>query len=204
MTLNVRGLRDERKRKEVFSYLKDMKYSIYCIQDFHCTVLCEHKYEKEWGYKCYFSSYSSNSRGVAILFNNNFSEEVHSVKKDNAGNWIAIDVEAQGQRFTLVNLYGPNDDKPEFYRSVYDVVVSYDNASVILCGDWNLVLDQKLDTKFYLRDNNVRARTEVQRMCSVLELTDPWRILHQENRRYTWKQHKPVKMARLDFFSFDW
>jgi hypothetical protein len=37
----------------------------------------EKKWESEWGYKCIFASYSSNSRGVAILLNNSFQHTIH-------------------------------------------------------------------------------------------------------------------------------
>ena len=34
------------------------------------------------GYECYFSSFTSNSRGVAILINNNFEFKAFREKKD--------------------------------------------------------------------------------------------------------------------------
>ena len=44
------------------------------------------------GYKCVFlNSYTSNSRGVTIFFNNNFELKLHKEKKDNDGNFLALD-----------------------------------------------------------------------------------------------------------------
>ena len=34
-SMNVRGLTDPVKRKDVLNWLKDKKYSIYCLQDIH-------------------------------------------------------------------------------------------------------------------------------------------------------------------------
>ena len=47
--------------------------------------------ETQWGYKCVFNSYTSNSRGVTIFFNNNFELKLHKEKKDNDGNFLALD-----------------------------------------------------------------------------------------------------------------
>jgi hypothetical protein len=45
-----------------------------------------------WGFDCFFSSFSSNSRGVSILFNNNFEYEILKEKRDLNGNYLALDV----------------------------------------------------------------------------------------------------------------
>ena len=52
------------------------------LQDAHFVTKEENYIKTQWGYDCYFSNFSSNSRGVAILFNDNFEYEVHEVEKD--------------------------------------------------------------------------------------------------------------------------
>lgn len=58
------------------------------------------------------SSYMSNSRGVAILFSNESGVKIHDICKDEGGNYIVLDLEIDDLRFTLVNIYGPNEDSP--------------------------------------------------------------------------------------------
>ena len=71
----------------------------------------------KWGYKAFFSSHTSNSRGVAILFNNNFEFKLETVSVGDGGNSIIILVQIDRNSCTLVNiLYGSNRDEPEFYR----------------------------------------------------------------------------------------
>ena len=55
----------------------------------------------EWGYESYFSSYSSSSRGVAILLNNNFEYHVKDIHKGDRGNYIILTVRAQKLRNVL-------------------------------------------------------------------------------------------------------
>lgn len=88
----------------------------------------------------------------------------------------------------------------EFYLNICKCINRFDNATVIACGDWNMVLNQEMDTKNYVRENNMKAKGVVIEMCETLELSDPWRILYENRKRYTWRQYNPVKMARLDFF----
>ena len=69
-TLNVRGLVSNEKRRDVFQWLKKKKYSIYLLQEAHCTEKSSEVWAAEWGYTALFSSLASNKVGVAILFNN--------------------------------------------------------------------------------------------------------------------------------------
>lgn len=57
----------------------------------------------------------SNSRGVCIFFNNNFAFKIHGEKRDSGGNLLALDLSIEDNRVTLINIYGPNSDNPQFY-----------------------------------------------------------------------------------------
>ena len=50
---------------------------------------------------------------------------------------------------TDIKNYGPNVDNPNFFQSVSDKIVELENNSIVWCGDFNLVLDPKLDYKNY-------------------------------------------------------
>ena len=158
------------------------------------------QYLVEWGFKGYFSCYNSNSRGVAILLNNNFEYKVYNTYIDEQGNYIALDIEISDLRFTLMCIYGPNKDEPEFYKKITQKIEEFENASLIICGDWNLVQNQDMDTKNYKHENNIKSRSEVLKMKQELELVDPWRENNPNSKRFTWRCRNPVRMARLDFF----
>lgn len=70
---NCQGLSDKLKRRDVFMYLRDKHYSIYCLQDTHFTPENEELIRNEWGYESYFNSYRSNARGVAIFLIKNLN-----------------------------------------------------------------------------------------------------------------------------------
>lgn len=198
-TVNCQGLNTPSKRKDVLNFYKSKDYSIICVQDTHFTRDLEPFVETQWGYKCVFNSFSSNSRGVAVLFNNNFELKLHRVKKDEEGNLLALDLNIDENRITLINIYGPNSDNPEFYEKVRDSFLELDNDYYILCGDFNIALDQELDTFNYSASNNPKARGKLLEIMNDLNLIDYYRILNPGRKIYTWRRKNPVKQGRIDY-----
>ena len=70
----------------------------------------------------------------------------------------------------------------------------------LLCGDFNLVLDPSIDYFNYKHINNKNARETILSNINDGQLIDPFRELFPDKRLYTWRKHKPVQQARLDFF----
>ena len=95
-----------------------------------------------------FSSVTSTSRGIAIMFENSFTYEILQTVSDHHGNYIIIDIKAKGQQFTLCALYGPNKDRPEFFLNISRIIDNMNNLSIILASDWNVVLGYEKDTCF--------------------------------------------------------
>lgn len=99
-TVNCQGLGTPSKRLDVLNFYKSNGYSIICLQDTHFTPELETCVETQWGYKCVFNSFCSSSRGVAVLFNNNFELQLHKEKKDDEGNLLALDLSIDNNRIT--------------------------------------------------------------------------------------------------------
>ena len=114
-SMNCQGLGDAKKRRDVFHYLRSKNHSIYLLQDTHFDRKIENYVRAEWGYTCCFASKNSSSRGVAVLFNNNFEFKVNNTVLDDNGNYIIVVMEMFGDRYVLVNVYGPNRDSPDFF-----------------------------------------------------------------------------------------
>lgn len=201
LTVNCQGLGDYKKRSDVLNYLKDKNYNIYFLQDTHFTSDEEQNIQLFWDGKTYFSSFRSNSRGVAILFKNNFDFKVKNTTCDANGNFLIVEVEIENKDFLLVNVYGPNTDQPGFYSNLRNEIEKlYINQHIILAGDFNVVLNQELDTMNYKKLNNPKNQCELNKIIDILDLEDSFRISHPELKRYTWRKKNPVKQARLDYF----
>lgn len=122
-----------------------MQIIIYCLQDTHFTTDTENIIRNEWGYQIYFNSFRSNSRGVAILFNNNFEFKVIKEKKGSIGNFLALVIEICNVKSALIHMYGPNSDTLDFYEKIPETISDCKNDYHIICGDFNLILNAALD-----------------------------------------------------------
>jgi exonuclease III len=173
---------------------------IYCLQDTHFDKNVRCALDKEWQGDYYCSYQNTQSRGVTILFNNNFDYNVHDVKIDPRGNFVVIDVSFHDKRFTLCSVYGPNKDTPDFYNNIKKIMLDYQNTNYIICGDWNLVINPELDTHTYVHVNNPKAMKVVLDLINDLNCVDPWRCNNANTKRFTWRQSNPLKQSRLDYF----
>ena len=200
MSYNVQGLGDISKRTDVFDFLKNTNFDIYCLQETHFTDREEKLILNLWNGECLFNNYRSNARGFAILFGKNMEYKVHKKITDNGGNFLVVDITAQSKRFTLINIYGPNTDSPSFYQKIFQHIEEIDNSEYIICGDFNLVLDPYMDCSNYKNINNPKARDTLLEYMEINDIIDPFRELHPQLKRYTWRKRSPLKQARLDFF----
>ena len=101
---------------------------------------------------------------MAIFLNNNFEYKLHRIKKDCEGNKLILDITIKDRRTTLINIYGPNRDTPNFYEKLKKDITDFNNELVILTGDFNLTMNPEVDTKNYININNPRA-TEKSKGC---------------------------------------
>ena len=62
-SLNVRGLGNKEKRRETFNWLRSKRFSIYLLQETHCTNNFMQQWTSEWGYQALFSCCTSNKAG---------------------------------------------------------------------------------------------------------------------------------------------
>ena len=88
------------------------------------------------GLDCIVAGPDCGSKGVAVLFKNNFWYKIHNILKDGEGRYILIDMEMVNKRLTLGNVCAPRSgDHPEFYDKVINEIVSMDNEMIVIGDD---------------------------------------------------------------------
>ena len=114
-SINCRGLAsDNIKRRDVFHRYRS-KYDIIILVDTHSEKNIENLWRNEWGGDARFSSFSSQSRDVAVLFKNSFEYVIEHEIIDIDGNYILLDMKLQDRKITLGAIYGANNDNPDFF-----------------------------------------------------------------------------------------
>ena len=118
--INCQGLQTVEKRKDVFNYLR-AKHCIFATgytlykgsRHYNQVTVCVCGGGGGGVGDCYCNSFKSNSRGMAIFFNNTKTNViVHNQISSIHGNVLALDVSLNKQRF----IYGPSDrDTPGFF-----------------------------------------------------------------------------------------
>ena len=190
------------KRRDLFQYIRSKKYNIACLQDVHIDRNMYSYVKAEWGYNIILSAKEGTnaSRGVMILINSNFSCDVGQIITDPDGNFVIMELKVLDKKITLASIYGPNEDKPQFYRNLKQKISDFGNDKVIICGDWNLVLNPDVDTENYRHINNPTARQEVLKFIDNDNYIDIYRFIN-DDKGFTWRRLNPEKkQARLDYF----
>ena len=200
LSVNCRGLQGFIKRQQVFQYLKETHCDIFCLQDTHFHKDQFKTIYTEWGSKCILSFSSTNSRGVGVFLSNKLDCTIHEQISDENGNYVILDITISETRFTLVTLYGPNEDNQNFYEDIFNIIDHIGNDDCLICGDFNLVINPNLDYDNYKNINNKKARSFILNEIQKRELTDPYRINYPATKRFTWRRTNPLQQARLDFF----
>ena len=50
-----------------------------------------------------------------------------------------------------MNVYDPNEDKARFLTDLQQIVSDLENDNIIFWGDWNLILNENLESDYYLK-----------------------------------------------------
>ena len=183
--MNTQGLRNRFKRYDVLKYLKDLNANIISLQDTHLTDKDLQTILDEWEGEIILHGNKTNSRGVALLFSKNFEYSVLNIVKDNIGNLLMADIDLKDFTIKLFSIYGPNEDNPTFYNELEAMIQTTPQDYTIISGDFNITLDQNMDTYNYTNVNNPQAKNTVLQLMELNELVDTFRHLNPNTRRFT-------------------
>ena len=197
-TLNVNGIRNNMKRKSLFHKLKVEKYDIVCLQESHVTRNDVDQWEREWGGKIFISPDTNKSKGQAILFNKHFSFDVQCVLENER--MLAVNIQLEDKKLHIVNIYAPNirHERNIFFNDLKTYISKITNENIIVCGDFNCVLNNTLDIVSGGKHNDTDVAL-FQRTIEELSLIDHWRICHGQAKEYTWSRKTPFTARRLDY-----
>ena len=152
LTFNVKGIQNKVKRTQIFNYCKEKinENGIVLLQETHSCGKNLAKWKNEWGTDLYLNHGSSNSRGTLIAFTKRFEKKVLRYIDDKNGRIQILTFEHKKKKFMIINVYNNNTEKEqvETLKKIDTLMGSFDDIneySIIAGGDWNFILDKKLD-----------------------------------------------------------
>jgi len=207
MTYNVQGLGNNAKLKRVNNILHKLEGRdsyVINLQETHFKSEQNIVYHWKWGVSQ--SLGTSNSCGVAILYTKSYFDDLIETRKDKEGRYCSVTLSKDGEIYTFINIYAPNNhyESLEFFKYVEkecdDIFQRHPLTNLIISGDFNFVISQYIDS---IGRNKTQQEKNVVNKYSELALkyglTDTFRQLN-EHGGYTWGKDNPTFLrSRLDY-----
>ena len=92
VSLNVRGLNESKKRRNIFRWLHRNDWDIMMMQETYSNANIEQVWQNEWGGQILFSHGSNHSKGVMTLLRNNIKADIIKYKVDYKGRFILLKI----------------------------------------------------------------------------------------------------------------
>ena len=119
-----------------------------------------------------------------------------------------MNITIKDKNFYIINGYAPTSNNStqqiEWLTKIQRILNQSNDINIIIGGDLNDYFIPHLDK--FNADKNL-AETEYIKMwkatCEDMNLTDIWRTLNPNTKRYTWRQGKTtntLKQSRLDYW----
>ena len=188
---NVKRLQAISKRIKIFKYLKN--YVIF-LQETHSSVKDEKLWNDEFEGQLFFSHGKTNSCGVAIGFVGTKALNILNITRDNLGRILVIEVKIDDSVFVLINIYNANTESEQLHTlndlvNILETIEDIQNKSVVLGGDFNVILNPSLDSEGGKPVIKKRTIAKLIQITENLDLCDIWRIRNPKRKRFTFRQH---------------
>ena len=202
VSFNMRGMRNNKKRRTLFHLFRKNKYDIICLQESHLLQMDSELIEKEWGPKFHLAEGTTRSKGLLTLFGNNVQISEFSLVKQN-DRCLTSRLMKDGLDLTILNVYAPcvDSEKGAFLNSINSTfrdLQSSQDSSFIILGDFNMVLDNELDV-ISGECHNEKIVKYFNNFVNELLLVDIWRLMNGKKREFTWSKKNPFIARRLDY-----
>lgn len=201
ISYNVRGLNNPIKRKKIFGQLKKLHCSVALLQETHLPEIEHLKLKREWVEQVYSaSSRGGKKRGVAILFSKSVYYNNEKIFQDEEGRFVMVIGTIGGTKITILNIYAPNEDCPNFFKKIAGLVADKGEGIILVGGDFNCILNTKLDRLPVIIRPQSKMSKSLSSMMSELGLVDVWRHFHPNDRDFTFMSQMHGSYTRIDYF----
>ena len=128
------GLRDNKKRKNIFQWLLTQNFEVIFLQETHIYQQKDiETINNEWQSRHYWAYSSYHSVGVGVLFSPNFpgTIEESQIRSDYEGRILYVPIKLEDSNIQLLNVYASNIAKER--KNFFDSLPEYIKGHTPLC-----------------------------------------------------------------------
>ena len=181
----MRGLKDLGKCTRLLGELKTLGADVAAVQETHFTCGADCcGLESDFNV---FSAYGSRtSVGVSLLVRHSLDADVDVVFAGDGGRLVVADVAVKSFKFCLVAVYAPNIvvERVSFFHRLAPFLD--DTKRLVLMGDWNAILDPKIDKVGRGARRVGRCESSLAGLMTRHDLVDRFRLDHPGREMWTW------------------
>ena len=208
-SLNVRGIQTMKKRDLLFHELSKYSNEIILLQETHSCAMDEKHYKNKWGPNVFFSHGETNSKGICTIIPKIFSGVSNLHFSDLEGRLLIVKTTIEETDYYVCNVYFPTsnheNDQINTLIQLNTQLVDLKGENLILGGDWNVILNDKLDKKSKSQTpcQNQKFQNQLLTTLVELELIDCWRLCNPTKKKFTCRNSQggeKVTLSRIDMF----
>ena len=210
VSLNVNGLSTNTKKRlfahQILYPPMGQSPDVFCIQEVHSTVESEQDFLNVFQYDLAFThGRSLRTGGLVIGLKRNLDYNVLQhygyLDEDSNSSYLMLHANIQGEEVVIINVYTANGASPQkkrFWNKLAEDMTMFGCPNIIMCGDFNTVLDLKKDATYYA-DRDKHSTAAFNEFIDSCELIDTFRTFNPMSRRVT-RFDARASGARLDYF----
>ena len=189
ITLNVNGLNAPTKRQRLAEWIQKQDPYICCLQETHLKTRDTYRLKVKGCKKIFHANRDQKKAGVAILLSDKINFKIRAVKRDKQGHYIMIKGSIQEEDITIINIYVPNIEAPQYVRQMLTSMKGEITNNTIIVGD------------FMDRSTKQKINKETQTLNDTidqLDLIDIYRAFHPKTMNFTFFSSAHGTFSRID------
>ena len=191
----MRGVSDPSKCSHLLSELLNLNVDVATVLETHFTCAADCRI-LEFYYVVLSAQRSHSNIGASLLIGRSLNADVNLVLVDDWGRLVVADVTVKSYEFRVVTVYAPNivAERVSFFRRLAPFLD--DLKRIILVGDWNAILDPKIDWVGRGARGSGRYESSLIDLMACHDLVDRFRLDYFGREMWTWLDSSPSVRAR--------
>lgn len=118
----------------------------------------------------------NKTKGVLILTRRKLNLSLKSSGSDCENRFCYAIVTHNNSKICLASIYAPNVFNSDFFESIKSTLLSFPDATLILAGDFNLLVDPDMDSLSSVSASKRASSAYIKSFLRDLNIVDIWRI----------------------------